>query len=417
MLTRPCRALLSAFAERIAFAAGPWLDCTVWPDEREALSVWADRQLAAGHPLGEIVALNLRAREYADAGDAVRAAELCARAEARRIDHAEELLGPLVGELPRLRLRWHMGLVRAVHLDPRLPRTPQPRPRLILEVLAQLLRRPALRFVDDLQLHVPEYDDELERGLLVEIGDDSCEARPRRLILGSMARRFRMVQVYSGPRARARHGRLRLDQIEAPAERGLTWLVRWGGVQSLPWAPGDHGSRLQALERLLAGPWSASVERKLGRAMWDTSLRVRRRLIEALPDLPSGAAPLLLAALAVEVDARAELIPTLERALMRASTRPEWVAAIADNFAAEEHWVALWLGGVSRRSRDAANRAKPRLRSMLGRVSPGPRESALRRALIALGGSDPTLQGIRPDEYEDETIAELLAKIGDRRSS
>lgn len=390
----------------------------MWPSEWVTLEVWTDELQARGDPLGEIVALHLRAEQRRRAGGADEAAALHDRAEALRLDHVEALLGPLVGELPRLRLRWRGGLVRAIHLDPP-PDLERPRPRLVLSVFDELLRRPVMRYLDDLHVELREFDDEVERGLLAILAARGCQARPRRLVLGGMPRRFRRIQGFWGPPEPARWGHLGPELIAEPATRGLTWLLRWGQIQSLPWAPGDHGSRLQALERELEQPWTPRRERTLGRALWDTSLRVRRRLITALPELPDEAAPLLLPVLAMSSDNRLsrELGELLPRSLTRLSAKPAWVAAVAENFSAADPWVATWLGGVSRRSRAAAGLAGPRLRAMIRRLPPGPTRASLRRAAIAIGGEDPEHgeQPFDPWAIEDETIAELLSKMGERR--
>src|SRR5690606_17657816 len=135
-------------------------------------------------------------------------------------------------------------------------------------------------------------------------------ARPRRLILGRMPRRFRVIRPHSArPKIRSRrptrppgYERDADSAIATLAARSSTWVIREGDVQSLPWAAGDRGSRLQQLERLLAGPWTPAHASLLGRALWDTSERVRRRMIIAVPELPDEAASLLPALLAIDLD-------------------------------------------------------------------------------------------------------------------
>ncbi|EDM78721.1 hypothetical protein PPSIR1_12088 [Plesiocystis pacifica SIR-1] len=392
----------------------------MWPGERESLAVWADQRMAAGDAVGEIVALHLRAGPELAPADRE---ELLARAEQLRLRHAESLLGPLVGELPRLRLRWQYGVIRGISLDrpstQRSAGSERPRPRLVLEVMCQLLRRPALAFLDDLQLDLGEYDDELELGLLAELGSERCHARPRRLILGGMPRRFRDVHglAQRGPAQAARHARedhLHADLLAPATARGLTWFCRWGRPQSLPWTPGDAGSRVQALHRLLGQPWTEGLERALGCAMWDTSVAVRRDLFFALDDLPDAAAPLWLAALAIEGDIRHGLRPVLERGLTRVSGRPAVVAAIAQNFAASEPWVATWLGGVSIKSRARAQLAAPRIEAMLDGPVGRHGRGVFERSLVALSrraAKDAGASG-RGGALE-ESIAELLDKRGD----
>lgn len=103
-----------------------------------------------------------------------------------------------------------------------------------------------------------------------------------------------------------------------------------------------------------------------------------------------------------------------------AAERPSWVASVAETFSLHEPWVAVWLAGLGRRSQSAARRAIPRVRAMIRRLSAPDATTrayhltSLMRALDRFGESEPA-------EFEhpsdDETIAELLAKLGKRRGA
>jgi hypothetical protein len=407
----------------------------VWPTERESIAVWADELQARGEPLGELVALSLRADEVRRQGHAAEADELEHAAERLRLDHAEALLGPAIGELPLLRLRWRFGLVRGLSLDRSWPLA-NPNPRVILEVVAKLLARPALRHLEHIHLEAVDVDREFEAELLRELGSPRCLASPRRVVLGRMPGHFRNITPC--PR---HHGVVprRMDAparelLDGAAARGLTWLVRWGLVQALPWATGDHGSRLQQLERLLARPWAPEHERVLGRALWDSSLRVRRRVLEILPELPDDAAALLLPAVAVSHHSTLAYAGVVQGCLERLSARLPWLMALADEFESHEAWVAWWLATVTRDgpAQLAGERAQARVGAMLERrrlqrARADRRDHGLRLALVALeqlrSGGALGRPGGRPGgrlgaaALDDETVAELLEKIGRRRTT
>lgn len=366
----------------------------MWPKQRDALAVWADELQTGGEPLGEVIALALRADELRRSGDDPAGAQrLANRAEAARIEASEQLLGSAVVALPGLEITWQLGVVRAVTLRER------PGPALdrgeVIEALAELVRRPASRFLDHLHLHHRALDDLVAQLELLEVLSQAESARPRRLILGRMPRRFRVIRPHS---TRPKIGSRRPTQppgyerdadsaIASLAARSSTWLVRDGDVQSLPWAAGDRGSRLQQLERLLAGPWAPDHASLLGRALWDTSERVRRRTIEAIPELPDEAASLLPALLAIDLDGRRKFGDLLERTLTRLSTRPAWVAAVGENFYRCEPWVASWLAAANRRTRPEAEQAIPRMIDLFYAASDDVHaRRTLARAIAALGG-------------------------------
>ncbi|PRQ09921.1 hypothetical protein ENSA7_03360 [Enhygromyxa salina] len=382
--------------------------------------MWADHLQARGDPLGELVALSLRVDEVRRREpDATELAPIESQAEQLRLSLAEQLLGPGVGELPRLRLRWQHGVVRAVKLDPVTSGHADP-PRVIVEVIAALVRRPALRFLD--QLHLGALAPAREHELLDALTHPQCQARPRRVVLGRMPGQFRRL-LRADTRPPAHHAPspppLSRPLLEAVAEAGVTWLVRWGWVQSLPWTAGDHGVRRQKLDALLEQPWSPALGRVFERAIWDTSLQVRRRILAALPTLGDGVAPALLAALAVDLDRHRRFGDLVERSLTRAaSTHPSWVAGVAQNFSEDEPWVARWLAGQGQRSRSAARPAIPRIAGMLRRGSATGssndyRSHGLRRALHSFGHPDDAAHAA---PFDDESIAELIQKLGAHRS-
>jgi hypothetical protein len=188
-------------------------------------------------------------------------------------------------------------------------------------------------------------------------------------------------------------------------------------VQALPWAAGDHGSRAQQLDRLLARPWSESLAAPLAASVWDTSLEVRRRALEALPQLPDALARSLPSVLALELHGARVFGDAARRCASRiADERPSWIASVAETFSLHEPWVALWLAGLGSRSQPAARRAIPRIRAMLRRLATSDRRAyhiaSLTRALDEFGEPEP------PDldqQGDDETIAELLTKLGKHR--
>lgn len=392
----------------------------MWPTERESLAVWADELQARGEPLGQLIATSLRAdelerRALLDPAERGRAEAVAAEAESLRLGLAERLLGPAVGELPRLRLRWHCGIVRSIHLD-RVVGEPAPADRLVREVVTKLVQRPASRFLDQIHLDTIAGRDVSGDMLLREIyGSESC-ARPRLLALGSMPGHFRRL------RAPELHAHQRPRTIPALPETGagLGWLVLHGQVHSLPWATGDRPARERALERVVAD-WTPTSASAIARALWDGSFRVRRRVLELLPELPDAAAPALLPALAIEADGARSFGDVASRCVARiAAERPSWVAAVAEEFCFELPFVARWLSGANHgHARAAARRAIPRTAAMLERLerlptSRGWRAHDLRRALAGFERDWPPTPA--PARLEDETIAELIEKIGEHRA-
>lgn len=84
----------------------------MWPGEHEELTVWADRLLADGDPLGQLVALGLRVEELRDsAADPTDADSLFEELTDLIERNGEALLGPLASE-PALELEWQCGVVR-----------------------------------------------------------------------------------------------------------------------------------------------------------------------------------------------------------------------------------------------------------------------------------------------------------------
>jgi hypothetical protein len=391
----------------------------VWPGEREVVAVWADELQARGDPLGDVIALHLRAEQIAgDPRQAAERREIVRAAEARRLDAIEHLLGGAIGELPRLRLRWQLGLVRGLYLDATLGAHPPA--QLVLEVVAKLLRRPVLRFLDDIQIEAVVPDTGIERALLDELAASDVVARPRRIVLGSMPRSFR--QQLPMPRlTRLSRRSVTPEHLEAAPHRGLIWYGVWGRVQPLGWTRGNRGTRIRNLESLLERPWTDGLAHLIAASVWDTSLVVRRRALAALPSLPDSLAPAVPSVLALDLHGARVFGDIAARCLDRiVDERPHWIASVADNFTAREPWIALWLAELAHRH-PAARRAAPRLRSMIRRLTSGAevRSVGVGRLRHALGRFDAPLsdEGDEPDEEpgDDETIAELLAKLGRHR--
>lgn len=220
-------------------------------------------------------------------------------------------------------------------------------------------------------------------------------------------------------RFRQLHRSVPPDWLESATARGLSWYGLWGQVQALPWAAGDHGSRAQQLERLLARPWSDSLAAPIAAAVWDTSLEVRRRTLGALPSLPDALARALPSVLALDLHGARVFGDLTQRCATRiAAERPSWVASAAESFSLHESWVAVWLSGLGRRSQPAARRAIPRIRAMIRRLSAPEHynrpynRASLMRALDNFGESE---SNELDEPSDDETIAELLTKLGKHR--
>jgi hypothetical protein len=196
----------------------------------------------------------------------------------------------------------------------------------------------------------------------------------------------------------------------------LWTYARWGSVQSLPAGVGG-GSPRDRLERALA-EWTPARASLVGLALWDTSLRVRRRALEVLPALPDEAAPALLSILLLAGSGERNRSEHADLALRRvAAERPSWVAGAAEAFCHDDLVVARWLTGLGPPSDAAARRAVPRMHAMLRRLdlagaSRRYQAVGLRRALSAFGESPADAAGA---PLEDETITELLTKLGERR--
>jgi hypothetical protein len=387
----------------------------VWPGEREALAVWADELQAGGDRLGELIATYLRAEQITK-DEPEQATELARAAEAMRLDSIEHLLGPAIGELPRLRLRWQLGVVRGLYLD--ATNGPNPSAQVVLEVVAKLLRRPVLRFLDDLHLEALAFDTGFERELMHELSMHEVVARPRRVVLGSMPRSFRRLMPMgpgSSTMQARRHTLVPETLFESALARGLTWYGSWHRVGALPWAAGDHGSRVQQLERLLARAWTDSLTAPIANSIWDTSLRIRRRTLDALPSLPDALAPALRSVLALDLRGAAVFGDASMHCASRiAAERPNWVASLAETFSLHEPWVALWL---SRLDQPESRRAIPRIHAMVRRLSASGDDHVHRIQVLAraLQGFGEPRQPEIEHPSDDETIAELLTKLGKHR--
>jgi hypothetical protein len=381
----------------------------VWPSEREALAVWADELQARGDPLGELIATSMRAEQISGSDEAT---DIARAAEAARLDAIEHLLGPAIGELPRLRLRWKLGVVRGLYLDE--IRGPHPSPQLVLEVVGKLLRRPVLRFLDDLHLEALVPDKGIERALFDQLNSPEVVARPRRIVLGPMPGSFRQQLPMRRRLVPLQRWNVPPESLESATARGLIWYGIWGRVQTLPWAAGDHGSRAQQLERLLARPWTDSLAAPIAASVWDTSFAIRRRTLEALPSLPDTVARALPSVLALDLHGARVFGDAARRCATRiAAERPRWVASVAETFSWHEAWVAVWLAGLGQPS---ARLAIPRIRAMIRRLSGSDHRphhiAPLMRALDNFGEPEPAELEAPSD---DETIAELLTKLGNHR--
>jgi hypothetical protein len=314
----------------------------VWPGEHEELTVWADRLLTDGEPLGQLVALGLRVEQLRHSGADPRDVDALFEELAEMIErNAEALLGPLASE-PKLELEWQYGVVRALTLGDQTSTSWSE----LCDGLAELVQRPVMRFLDHLHI-VNTIDPPAELQLLELLAHPSSVIRPRRIIFGAMPKRFRLLRPLED---RHRMSKLLFNRYAKPVreliQRGLTWMILQHVNLALPWTTGEASERVRALEQLLASPWTPQHTPLLGCALWDTSLRVRRRVIEAIPTLPDEAAPLLLPLLAINVDGHHLFSELVQRAVAHAATRPAWVHAVAQNYRDCEPWVANWLATI-----------------------------------------------------------------------
>lgn len=333
----------------------------MWPGEREQLAVWADLRLAAGDRFGERVALCLRA-EQLRGSDEREALEASLAADPNGDPVA--LLGPIAA-MPGVELDWQLGVLRTLTLvSVRQPA----RIGDLLDALSELVRRPAARFLDTLHLENQVHDDGRRLEVLERLAEPEALARPRRIMFGLYPARFRMIRSGRAQTLTRRDpahvfARGHASRIRALDDSGPSWLCR-NAVWSLAWTDREPGVRLAAVERLLAEPWSPIHERTLGRALWDTSLRVRQRGLAAVPELPDAAAPLVLSVLAAQTDGYKHLGDLAHRVAQRAGERPVWVRAVAENWGWREPWVATWLASTRDDARREAVAALPRMRAL-----------------------------------------------------
>lgn len=337
----------------------------MWPGEHEDVTVWADALQAEGDPLGQLVALGLRA-EQLRREDPDAATQLSFELE-RSIDaQLEDLLGPLA-RMSIVELDWQLGVVRALTLREFVGRERDE----LLDALADLFARPAMRFLDHVHIEA-QLDVRTELAVLELLCRPAIPVRPRKVILGPMPPRFRVIRALSQLDQRRWGSKWSSTQAVEPMtallERGVILLSRGGQPHALPWSAGHQSERLRKLDRLLSEPWTPRHATLLGAALWDTSIRVRRRLIAAIPQLPDTAAPLLSSLLAIQTDSRPVFGDLVERAVNRATSRPVWVRAVAENWQWREPWVATELASVSLQCRAEVIAALPRMRRNAARA-------------------------------------------------
>jgi hypothetical protein len=331
--------------------------------------VWADQLQAAGERLGGLIGLGLRADQLCREALEPELADAVAAELADAIDQQAEALLGRFAHTPGIEFEWQLGVVRAVTVGQvHTLDTDQ-----LLDGLAELVRRPALRYLDHLHINSPQLDaPKQHRAILERLAEPDVIARPRRLVLGSMPCRFRVVRTFFRPYSRP--GAHFLDHhlaalVTALSQRGLTWFVYERCSWGVRWVTDNSTDRLQALDQLLASAWTPAHVDRLAWALWDSSLRVRRRVIEAIPELPDDAAPLLLPLLAIQVDGHRIHGDWVDRAVARASARPAWVRMVADNWRCTEPWVATWLSTIEPDGRAEAVAALPRMREQLARAT------------------------------------------------
>ncbi|HVI03784.1 MAG TPA: hypothetical protein VM869_34060, partial [Enhygromyxa sp.] len=202
------------------------------------MTVWADRLLADGHPLGQLVALGLRVEQLRLTGSDPTAVEQLDEELADLIErNSETLLGPIASE-PAIELEWQYGVVRALTIVSR-PYRPWSELR---DGFAELVRQPAMRFVDHLHLARPlgwritnPDGPEAELGLLDLLAHPSSVIRPRRIVFGHMPKRFRLLRTMDERPRMAKLDDVYEQRVRKLLERGLLWMIYDGMTVALPW--------------------------------------------------------------------------------------------------------------------------------------------------------------------------------------
>jgi hypothetical protein len=345
----------------------------VWTErERDELSVWADQLQAQGEALGELVttSLLLESRGGPDT-------EETRALRARVFDLETEICRPMVDEVfggfPELEPTWEHGMVVALRVvDHPLGRRLGQR---ALDSLHRLLRLPVAQFLRYLRVDARELDwTPIHREVPAMLIEADVVARPWVVVLGAPPRHMRRRSP-----ARVLDVGGALENL-IDVQRGLRSLFLDTVRVELPWHRGDKGTRQRAAGRLSSAIMNGRLDdpsnlTRLARALWDPSLRVRLRVLDALPLLGVHAAAFVPELLLVE-RGQFEWVTRVREVLDTLSRNPAIVEAVALNFTADQTRCAGWLAASPLA---VARRAAPRIEGML--YGPRPIEGWARREL------------------------------------
>ncbi|MFO7566668.1 MAG: hypothetical protein R6X02_28755 [Enhygromyxa sp.] len=359
--------------------APPYPNRGMWTErEREELSVWADELQAQGEALGELVTTSmlLESRALVRRDPLLEDEEtlaLRARVSALEAEVRQPMVEELLGGYPELEPTWEHGMIVALRVvDHPLGRRLGQR---ALDSLHRLLRLPCARFLRYLRVDARELDwTPIHREVPAMLAEPDVVARPWVVVLGAPPRHMRR----RSPTRVLDLG----DALETlvDAHRELRSLFLDTVRVELPWHRGDKGTRVRAAGRLADLERQRRVDEptaltRLARALWDPSLRVRLRVLDALPLLGVHAAALVPELLLVE-RGQFEWVTRVREVLDNLSRNPALVEAVALNFTADQTRCAGWLAASPLL---VARRAAPRIETML--FGPRPLEGWARREL------------------------------------
>jgi hypothetical protein len=327
----------------------------VWlASEREELAVWADQLQQRGDPWGELIATSQALASACEPHTDSLHARL---AELQR-----ELVEPRVGALLRdhaslIHPIWAHGMLMGLILQP-TERTPTATMERAVERAAELLRLPVARSLWFLQIDPWPGGDAptITRSATAELLAPEIVARPRVIVFG------RPYLSYPGSDS---------DVVQrlGTVDRGVVELVIYGVRQLLPWAPGDKGSRFQAMQRLRARVrahgLSARDRTLLARALWDRSQRVRIAGLDCLAELGRDAAVFVPELVSVQPKDQ-RWLARRDSLLRELIVLPGLVEYVRDNFTPEQAHVLAWLEGITGRDDRALDRVVAMLQQSAG---------------------------------------------------
>jgi hypothetical protein len=235
--------------------AGLERDLIEWADDVSLRLVWADLLQIAGDPLGRLVVLDHFAETHP---------ELRPEAEALRLGLNARLEIPQDRELT---LHWERGFVQTLEVRPRRGSDPAT----MGVKLREVLRRPALRFLECLHVIVP---------------DASANAWPTKIFERTSHTTLRELHFGDPPRLRERPagsyepgGGTRTQYHESGKTLTkfprLRWVSVGGELMRLECREGSTETRKHHVDKLAGRPLTSQNRTSLIRAIWDRSSLVQ----------------------------------------------------------------------------------------------------------------------------------------------